>query len=257
MTPDDALKWGASFVMSSSGLLGVYHFVKNSVELRKTILDNRKTLLDIELKSLELSQASASVKLASLEEMDRLVKTRGTVTYSATSRALTICLSAFLVGAVVWASVDAHQSRAQLQLKNRELSQALERLKSTEEELMRLKTPANNGAREPRVEPKAPVSLQKPKSISWAHIELKTIGQGQGPVTISVFNPFTFPITISIDHEENFSVPAKRPLDMHVNAGLTRTLYVAVGGMHLENPLSFPAVGGNVFELTFQNNHTK
>jgi len=46
MTPLEALMWGASFVTSSAGLLVIYHVVKNSLDLRKTILDNRKTSLD-------------------------------------------------------------------------------------------------------------------------------------------------------------------------------------------------------------------
>jgi hypothetical protein len=257
MTPDEALKWGASFAMSGGGLLSIYHFIKNAVGLRTAILKNRKTSLDIERLERELSQASSSVRLASLEEMDRLVRTRSTITYSAASRTLTICLIAFLCGAVVWASVDAKQSRARLQLKNTELSQALDRLKKTEEELRQLKTPASNGAQEPRVEPKGPSSAQKSKSVSWAHLELKTMGQGEGPVTIRVFNPFTFTITISIDQEENFSVPAKTALDIPVKAGVTRTLSVAGARMHSNDALSFPAIGGNVFELTFQNDHAK
>jgi len=257
MTPDEALKWGASFVMSGGGLLGIYHFIKNAVGLRTAILKNRKTSLEIQRLERELSQASASVRLATLEEMDRLVRTRSTITYSAASRTLATCLIAFLGGAVVWASVDAKQSRAQLQLKNTELSQALDRLKKTEEELRQLKTPASDGAQEPRVEQKRPSPSQNTKSISWAHLELKTMGQGEGPVTIRVFNPFTFTITITIDQEENFSVPAKTTLAIPVKAGVTRTLSVAGARMHSKNALPFPANGGNVFELTFQHDHAE
>ncbi len=266
MTPDDALKWGASFVMSSGGLLGIYHFVKNSLDLRKTFLENRKTLLEIELKKLELYQASASVKLASLEEMDQLIKTRSTNNYSAKSRAIIVCLCTAVCfgGALVWASANAHLiPKEQLQpSKNKDLNQALLKLKNAEDRLKQLNPPADGVGKEPPPKANAHASSQRPKSKLTATLSLRTIGDGQGAATVRVFNTLTFPVTISVDPEEKFAVPeiqltvpAKTTRDMPVSAGPSRYMYLSGGGKRYELSRPFPAIGGNVLELKFGNDH--
>jgi hypothetical protein len=38
MSPEDVLKWRANFAMSSEGLVGIHHFVKETRLSKKTIL---------------------------------------------------------------------------------------------------------------------------------------------------------------------------------------------------------------------------
>jgi hypothetical protein len=257
ITPDDALKWGASFVMSGGGLLAIYQFAKNAVELRRTIIDTRRAAIEIELKRLELNEKSAVVKPVSLEEMDRVIKARATVSYSVQSRALAVAVGAFLVGAVVWASVDAHQSSERLRKSNADLNQAIDRLKRAEEELRQLKTSLNSTGPKAPPKPTQQAPPPKPAPNFMAHLELKTIGHGNGPATLRVINSFSFPVTISIDGEADFEVPGRRTVERVVKTGgPTKKLSLVGGGRHLRSPISFTPGDGNVLELTFQREKT-
>jgi hypothetical protein len=95
------------------------------------------------------------------------------------------------------------------------------------------------------------VSAQKSKPVLRAYLELKSFGDGKGTVLVHVINPLKFPITVSIDHKEQFNVPAKGSVDMHFSPGSSRTFYATGGGRDLDPPLGSNTKGGEVLELSF------